>query len=100
MLVSYLAGQGIDATTAGEYTAGFRAEAPGDVQVLVRHADLEKALLALESLKPKQNEEGTSLGQRPSDTSTSLAGRFLWLGEAMLLLLLILGLFLGRGCFQ
>jgi hypothetical protein len=42
-VVAWLASEGIRALTSGAYTAGFRAEAPGDVRVLVKHEDLERA---------------------------------------------------------
>jgi len=43
MIVSALAAHEVDATSSGEFTAGFRAEAPGEVEILVRHCDLERA---------------------------------------------------------
>ena len=43
VIVNALAAHGITASTAGGFTAGFRAEAPGDLQVIVRHEDLEDA---------------------------------------------------------
>ena len=54
MIVSALAGHEVDATTAGEYTSGFRAEAPGEVKILVRRCDLERARRVLEELVPTQ----------------------------------------------
>jgi hypothetical protein len=51
MIVSTLAGEEIDATSAGDFTAGFRAEAPGMVSVLVRHSDLERARGVLAEIK-------------------------------------------------
>ncbi len=44
LIVQRLAGQDIAAQAVGGYTAGFAAQAPGDVSVLVRGADLERAL--------------------------------------------------------
>ena len=35
--------EGIKAATSGEYTSGFRAEAPGWVQILVAERDLKRA---------------------------------------------------------
>ena len=43
IIVARLESEGIRATTVGELTAGFRAEAPGFVQVLVAKADLDRA---------------------------------------------------------
>ena len=46
-LVTALSGYGIEASITGSYTSGFRAEAPGQVQVIVRHIDLDRAKDAL-----------------------------------------------------
>ncbi len=48
VLVNLLAERGIRARATGEYTAGFRAEAPGDVHVLVRPEDLDQARAILD----------------------------------------------------
>jgi hypothetical protein len=50
IIVAALEEQGFRAEMAGQLTAGFRAEAPGGVKVLVRRADLEGARAALEEL--------------------------------------------------
>ena len=42
-IVAALADHGIKASTTGDFTAGFRAEAPGWVQVVVRAEDFEQA---------------------------------------------------------
>ena len=42
-IVSALANRGVKASTTGVYTAGFRAESPGEVHVTVKHEDLERA---------------------------------------------------------
>lgn len=49
-IVTALAAHGIRATTTGSYTAGFRAEAPGMVNVLVRQSDLACARDVLSAL--------------------------------------------------
>lgn len=49
--VTALRARGIEATTTGGYTSGFRAEAPGQVNVIVRQADLVKARAALDQIK-------------------------------------------------
>ena len=49
MLANALEAQGIVAKTTGGLTAGFRAEAPGMVQVLVRTQDLQRAKKFLEA---------------------------------------------------
>ena len=43
VIVGALAARGIQAHTTGGYTAGFRAEAPGYVQILVKNKDLDRA---------------------------------------------------------
>ncbi len=43
-ILSALAENGIQGTTTGSFTTGFRTEAPGDVTVVVRHCDLPRAL--------------------------------------------------------
>ena len=43
VIVAALAERNIRATTTGEFTAGFRAEAPGWVQILVAEDDLQRA---------------------------------------------------------
>ncbi len=50
-IVAALDGGGIQARITGELTSGFRAEAPGDVRVLVREADLEQARELLHGLE-------------------------------------------------
>jgi hypothetical protein len=42
-LLHELAANSIDAVVTGGFTAGFRAEAPGSVTVLVRQSDWERA---------------------------------------------------------
>jgi hypothetical protein len=43
VVVAALESRGIQVQTTGALTSGFRAEAPGGVQVLVRSVDLERA---------------------------------------------------------
>jgi hypothetical protein len=47
LIVQLLADCDIDARAVGGFTAGFRAEAPGDVSVLVKQSDLAAAKEAL-----------------------------------------------------
>ena len=54
MIISALAAEGVDATATGSYTSGFLAEAPGEVQVLVRKRDLLKAKQLLGDLMPNR----------------------------------------------
>ena len=42
-IVTAMSAEGIEATATGGLTAGFRAEAPGEVQVMVRREDLAEA---------------------------------------------------------
>jgi len=46
-IVGYLEQCGIRAFAAGGYTSGFKVAAPGDVKILVKHADLDRARQAL-----------------------------------------------------
>ena len=50
-IVTALASRGIQASTTGDFTAGFRAEAPGLVNVIVRREDLDQAKQALTEIK-------------------------------------------------
>ena len=49
-IVAALAAHGVQASTTGSYTAGFRAEAPGSVNVIVRREDLDRARRVLAEL--------------------------------------------------
>jgi len=51
LVVHALADHGIEAQATGDYTSGFRAEAPGSVQVVVKQADLARAKQALALVK-------------------------------------------------
>lgn len=51
MIVATLEAQGVQAQTTGALTSGFRAEAPGGVQVIVRYADLEQAQSVLQAIE-------------------------------------------------
>ncbi|WP_432797231.1 putative signal transducing protein [Poriferisphaera sp. WC338] len=56
LLIESLAEQGIEATSAGQITSGFRAEAPGLVNVLVHIKDLDKAKAAVEAFNKEHIE--------------------------------------------
>ena len=63
MVVGLLAADGIEATTTGDFTANFLAEAPGNVKVMVRENDLDRATEVLEKLReehdqPEPEEQG------------------------------------------
>ena len=53
-ITSALAEYGVEAFAVGGYTAGFKAEAPGTVAVMVRHADFDRAKQALTETRQQQ----------------------------------------------
>ena len=55
-IVAALAARGVQASTTGGYTAGFRAEAPGQISVVVRRADLDQAKRSLVEIEQNQSE--------------------------------------------
>lgn len=55
-VVAALASSEIEATTTGSYTAGFLAEAPGQVSVVVRSSDLAAAQQVLDKAELGQSE--------------------------------------------
>jgi hypothetical protein len=57
IIVSALEENGIKATLSGAATAGFRAEAPGWVQVLVAEEDLSRAQRVLEEVQRSHSDE-------------------------------------------
>jgi len=54
-IVLYLKDRGIDAETMGGFTAGFRAESPGFVHVIVKEADLKRAQAAMQDIEKDQS---------------------------------------------
>ena len=52
-IVAALAEHEIKASTTGDFTSGFRAEAPGWVSVVVKHRDVERAKQILSQLESK-----------------------------------------------
>ncbi len=48
MIIARLDADNIKASTVGGLTSGFRAEAPGSIQIPVHKADLERAKQALQ----------------------------------------------------
>jgi NADPH:quinone reductase-like Zn-dependent oxidoreductase len=60
VLLTALADRGIEAHMVGGFTSGFRAEAPGGVDVVVRQADLERALAILNELQPAEGRQRSS----------------------------------------
>jgi hypothetical protein len=59
-IVTALAEHGIEAFAVGGYTSGFRAEAPGEVRVLVKHVDADRARQTL-----------AEIGQEPGEVDWS-----------------------------
>ena len=55
-MVTALAEYGIEASMVGGFTAGFKAEAPGSVQILVRRSDLDEAKRALAEIQRDEGE--------------------------------------------
>ncbi|MGH7201945.1 MAG: putative signal transducing protein [Planctomycetaceae bacterium] len=53
MIVAALDERGLRAQAVGGHTAGFRADAPGEVAVLVRRMDLDAAARILQELRGK-----------------------------------------------
>jgi hypothetical protein len=51
IIVGALEAEGIKATMSGVYTTGFRAEAPGWVEVLVAEADVPRAQAVIEQVR-------------------------------------------------
>ena len=51
LIVSVLKDEEIDAAAEGTLTTGFRAEAPGEVRIMVRHQDLNRAKQVLADLR-------------------------------------------------
>jgi hypothetical protein len=50
-VVSALAEYDIQASVTGGFTSGFKAEAPGGVQIVVRQSDLDRAKAALAEIR-------------------------------------------------
>jgi hypothetical protein len=57
LIVNALEDHGIRATAAGDFTSGFRAEAPGGVRVLVKSTDVAAALDVLQGAASMAAEE-------------------------------------------
>lgn len=55
-VVTALEAHGISATATGGFTAGFRAEAPGSVNVVVRRCDMPRARSVLAELREQRDE--------------------------------------------
>jgi hypothetical protein len=61
LIVNTLEAQGISATATGGYVSGFKAEAPGDIRVLVMRSDLQAAREAMDVASASSDpNEGTT----------------------------------------
>jgi hypothetical protein len=67
LLVNLLEEHGIPATAAGGMTSGFRAEAPGTVQVMVMQDRLSVARVIVDEFQAARTQPG-SVGQDPEST--------------------------------
>lgn len=56
MIVAALEAHGVRAQVTGALTSGFRAEAPGDVKVIVRQGDLEQAKSAMQAIEKESSQ--------------------------------------------
>lgn len=59
LIVNTLEAYGIRATATGDFTSGFKAEAPGDVRVLVRHKDLQAARNVLREIRESPSDDAS-----------------------------------------
>ncbi|MBU0640889.1 MAG: DUF2007 domain-containing protein [Planctomycetes bacterium] len=57
LIVAALEDEGIEARAIGEMTTGYRAEAPGEVQILIHQADAARAREILRELEGEHSEE-------------------------------------------
>ena len=55
-IVTALAEYDVKAMAVGGYTSGFKAEAPGGVAVVVKHADIERAKQALAEIRQQPHQ--------------------------------------------
>jgi hypothetical protein len=68
MVIAALEREGIEAFMKGEYTAGFRAEAPSWPKVEVRESDYERAQAILDTFEAKQKAEGVDESETATDS--------------------------------
>ncbi len=65
MIIAALADQGIEANAVGGFTAGFRAEAPGVVEVWVKESDLARSQEAIHETAALTEVETTAAPHDP-----------------------------------
>lgn len=68
LIVEALAERDIMARAVGGFTSSFRAEAPGDVSVLVRPGDLARARIALDAVRREGRAEQAAEAEQDEDT--------------------------------
>lgn len=68
MIIAALEREGIEAFMKGEYTAGFRAEAPSWPKVEVRESDYERARAILDAMNPHHDETPVDEGEVTTDS--------------------------------
>ena len=56
MIVGALNRRGIQATATGGFVSNFKAEAPGNVRIMVRQTDLDRATAVLEDVREGRRE--------------------------------------------
>lgn len=83
MIVALLADHDIQATMTGEFSAGFRAEAPGVVRVHVAHADLPLAKQLLAEAIKHRDSRATDESLEPNAKMTPA-----WSVDMLLLIIL------------
>ena len=98
VIVAALEQEGIQATMTGTYTAGFRAEAPGWVKILVAEEDLPRAQRVLHDVRQdraeidwSQVDVGEATREEPSSESPNwLTSLTFWRRIASVLIVLYL----------
>lgn len=55
-IVGALQEKGVEAVATGGYISGFKAEAPGDVKVLVRHGEADQARRMLNQIRQEETD--------------------------------------------
>ena len=68
LIVQTLADRGISAKAIGGFTSGFKAEAPGDVSVLVRRGDLRRAESILAAVRQDRSSRQATDGEADQST--------------------------------
>ncbi|MEX0612583.1 MAG: DUF2007 domain-containing protein [Pirellulales bacterium] len=97
IIVAALEQNGIKSTMAGQTTAGFRAEAPGWVQVLVAEEDLPRAQAILDDVRQHHDDidwaavdVGEPEDMSAADSTPRLIRLTVWLVIAFALLTLLI----------